>query len=97
MQGKPHSLLAEGAVLLAEWFLGEGGEAGAGAEELRQPLALIGRLTFLQWSPAVGTGHLGDRRASSPLGHLVAQRHAGGAPRAEGNKVFIIGIIHHGV
>lgn len=55
----PHVLLAEGAGLFARGLLGESGEAGRRAEELRQPLALVGRLALLQRCPAVGTRHLG--------------------------------------
>lgn len=60
--GVPDLLLAEGADLFARGLLGEGGKTGRGAEELRQPLALIGRLPLLQRGPTMCARHLGGHR-----------------------------------
>lgn len=92
-----HLLFAESATLPAEGALGEGGEAGAGAEELGEALALVGRLAFLQWRAAIGAGHFGDGGAGRPLGHLTAQRQAGRAAGAEGDEVLVVRVIHHGI
>jgi len=94
-EGNEHTLFTEGAHLLAMRSFREGGETGAGAEELRESLPLVGSLALLQRGAAVGTRHLGSRGAGGSLSYLSAQRHASGAAGTERNKVLIVGIIHH--
>lgn len=66
-----HSLLAHCAILFGGGSVGEGGEAGGGAEEMGRALALVGCLPLLQRLLAVSACDLDGSR-----GRLGPQRGA---------------------